>query len=89
MFKLAAYGLTLLLCVGTAGLLANNSKTNQSAEAQLATDGAYRDGLYMGRLAAQHGQAQSPQTGRWSSQHDRTSFLAGYERGYNAATARR
>ena len=89
MFKLTAYVLTLLLCLGTAGVLANNSKASHSIEAQMAADGAYRDGLYMGRLAARSGRPQSPQTGRWSTQHDRSSFVAGYERGYNDATARR
>ncbi len=88
MFKLSVYGLTVLLCVGTAGVLANN-KTSQSIEAQLASDGAYRDGLYVGRMAGQSGRPQSPQTGRWSTQHDRASFLAGYQQGYAAGSHQR
>jgi hypothetical protein len=88
MFKLAAYGLTLALCLGTAGLLANHRNSNQSAEARLAADGAFRDGLFLGRLAAKNGQPLSPPTARWSGKQDRASFTAGYRRGYTEIVAR-
>jgi len=87
MLKLAASGLALVLCVGTAGLVASNARPNQNAEARLAADGAYRDGLYLGRLAAQNGRTQQPSTGRWSTKRDRASFTAGYQRGYNDVLA--
>ena len=81
MLRLVASGLALALCVGTAGLIANNSKP-EVGEVQLAADGAFRDGLYLGRLAAQSGQPERPLVGRWSSKQDRASFAAGYSRGY-------
>ena len=87
MFKLIGSGLALVLCLGTAGLIAGNAKGNQSAEAQLAVDGAYRDGLYVGRLTAQSGRPSRPLTGRWSTKQDRASFSAGYARGYNDVLA--
>jgi len=40
---------------------------------------AYRDGLYVGKLAAQRGEQRLAPVGRWSAQNDREAFLAGYE----------
>jgi len=40
---------------------------------------AYRDGLYVGKLAAQRGGQRLAPVGRWSTQNDREAFLAGYE----------
>jgi len=87
MFKLIAGTMTLALCLGTAGLLATNGKPNQNVDAQLAADGAFRDGLYLGRLAAESGRPPRPMTGRWSTKQDRASFVAGYRRTYNYVVA--
>jgi hypothetical protein len=40
---------------------------------------AYRDGLYVGKLAAQRGEQRAAPVGRWARQTDRDLFLAGYE----------
>jgi hypothetical protein len=40
---------------------------------------AYRDGLYVGKLAAQRGEQRLAPVGRWTTQIDRDAFLAGYE----------
>ncbi len=40
---------------------------------------AYRDGLYVGKLAAQRGEQRLAPVGRWSTQNDREAFLAGYQ----------
>lgn len=87
MLKLIAGSLTLALCLGTAGLLASRNTQISPAEARLAADGAFRDGLYVGRLAAQDGRPMRPQLGRWSSKQDRTNFAVGYQRGYNEVMA--
>jgi len=39
---------------------------------------AYRDGLYVGKLAAQRGEQRLAPVGRWVTQIDRDAFLAGY-----------
>lgn len=39
---------------------------------------AYRDGLYVGKLAQQRGDERQPSVGRWSTSADRDSFSAGY-----------
>ena len=88
MFKIIASGVTLLLCLGTAGLLVTDSSPKPAAEVQFAADAPFRDGLYVGRLAAESGRPEHPTAGRWSSQHDRASFVAGYQRGYNDVLAR-
>jgi len=51
-----------------------------------ATDAAYRDGLYLGRLDGQTGRRPHLAIGRWSQDADRNSFRAGYSAGYIRAT---
>ena len=58
-----------------------------SHQAATATDGAFRDGLYLGGLAAQRGEEPRIAEGRWSSQSDRASFTAGYQQGYDQLIA--
>jgi hypothetical protein len=47
------------------------------------TDGAFRDGLYLGRLTAERGSESHIASARWATDKDRASFTAGYRRGYN------
>jgi hypothetical protein len=85
MDRLFAYALAIAVLLGTSALLGNSSRvasTEESREARLATDGAFRDGIFVGRLSAQWGQPPRPAVGRWSSERDRASFVAGYQRGY-------
>ncbi len=58
-------------------------------QAALATDVAFRDGLYLGELAARRGEEPRISEGRWSNQADRASFKAGYQQGYNELIALR
>ena len=91
MDKIIAFALALAVGLGTTAVLANSgpaAQQRQREDAQKATDGAFRDGLYVGRLAAESGRPLLPQIGRWSSDRDRTSFIAGYRRGYDDARAR-
>jgi hypothetical protein len=50
--------------------------------ANSANDAAFRDGAYLGRLAAEAGEAPRVALGRWGSADDRHSFASGYEEGY-------
>jgi hypothetical protein len=91
MTKLSAYVLAIAVCLGTTAMLANSNrspKPNPSMEARLAADGAFRDGLYLGKLAAEGGQPLRPAIGRWSTAQDRATFTAGYQRGYSEARQR-
>jgi hypothetical protein len=91
MKKLSTIAFVIVLCLGTTALLATSGRTitpSDSSEAQFAAAGAYRDGAYMGRFAAEHRQPSHPGSGRWSSHQDRAMFNAGYQRGYGAFVTR-
>lgn len=47
-----------------------------------ATDGAFSDGLFLGKLDAESGRKQHLSIGRWGTAKDRASFVAGYQQGY-------
>jgi hypothetical protein len=84
------YALALVICLGTTAMLAvsnHNVKSIPSVERGLASDGAFRDGLYLGKLAAEGGQAPRLAIGRWSADQDRSMFAAGYRRGYSESLA--
>jgi hypothetical protein len=86
MSNFVTWSLALAMCLGTSAALAIHypgTRPEYSAESRLALDGAYRDGLYIGKLAAKSGRRSRPPIGRWSAEKDRASFLAGYERTYN------
>ena len=87
MSNFVTWVLALGMCLGTTAALAIHypgPQSRRSSESQLVLDGAYRDGLYIGQLAARRGRASRPPIGRWSSEADRASFLAGYEHTYNS-----
>src|SRR5260370_42130450 len=64
----------------------NHTATNNVAQI---TDGAFRDGLYLGRLAAEGGSEPHVAVGRWATAEDRSSFTAGYHWGYSELLASR
>lgn len=81
--------LTYALAIGFAGTSAMlvqrdmAARRGQSIDAQMAGDGAYRDGVYLGKLARTAKSPMHPPIGRWSTKKDRASFAAGYRQGYN------
>jgi hypothetical protein len=71
-----------------AGSMKENAKTSAKPQAAATSQSrttdplltaAYRDGLYVGKLAAQRGGQRLAPVGRWSTQTDRDAFLAGYQ----------
>ena len=84
MQKLLAYVLAMG-CVGTSAILVRRDATprpRQSVDRNLANDGAFRDGVYLGELArAAHRQMRAP-IGRCSTEKDRASFTAGFRQGF-------
>jgi hypothetical protein len=90
MSRFFTYAITMAACLGTVAALANSTlatRRSQNLNAPLAADGAFRDGLYLGRLDAGLGRPLHPAVGRWSNEKDRASFLAGYRRGYDDSLA--
>ena len=73
-------------CVGTSAVLVQRDMTQRksaSLDVQLAGDAAFRDGLYLGKLARTAKTPMRPPVGRWSTEKDRASFVTGYRQGYN------
>jgi len=71
-------------CIGTSGLfLRGVFKAPNAVEAQTATDGAFRDGLYLGKLDRVARRTAAPPVARWSTDKDRVSFARGYRQGFN------
>jgi hypothetical protein len=78
----------IVIGLGATATLAVSPRTpkpSTTAAALLATDAAFRDGMYLGKLTAERGQPPRPAIGRWSTERDRAMFTAGYRRGYNEA----
>jgi hypothetical protein len=48
---------------------------------------AFRDGLYLGKLAARQGNPMRVASGRWSTSDDRALFAVGYQQGYHESVA--
>jgi hypothetical protein len=80
----------IVIGMGATATLAISPRTvkpGTSAEVLFAADGAFRDGLYLGKLAAESGQPPRAPIGRWSANQDRSMFAAGYGRGYDDSLA--
>jgi hypothetical protein len=78
--KVFTYGVVILLCL--ASVFAKVPRSQSTVDPGSALDGAYRDGLYIGTLSARNHMPLRAPVGRWSSEHDRTLFEAGYRRAY-------
>jgi uncharacterized protein with FMN-binding domain len=65
----------------------NADQNNVSGE-QRVSSAAYRDGLYLGKLAAERGDSAHIATGRWARESDRTLFASGYQEAYTEIAAR-
>jgi hypothetical protein len=92
MKRLSLFAWVIALGMGTASMLQGDRPVAHfSANDNVAqtTNGAFRDGLYLGRLSAERGIAPRVARGRWATAEDQASFTAGYERGYKEVLASR
>ena len=92
MGKVFTFTLAFAVCLGTTAMLASHDRTvrlSQKTNAPLAADAAFRDGLYVGKLAAEAGRPLHAPAGRWSREADRASFVGGFQRGYNETLGNR
>ena len=81
----SSFTLAVVLGFGTAIMLLTDHADHFSPSNQTiaqTTDAAYRDGLYLGRLVAESGAEPHVASGRWATSENRSSFTAGYQRGY-------
>ena len=89
MKNLPVFTIVIALCLGAAVGMIQSSRANdgwQSSSIQTvrATSAPYRDGLYLGKLAATRGGQSQISIGRWTTEADRASFKAGFQQGYDA-----
>ena len=88
MKTISLLALALTLGMGTASMLNTDNHNSNQAVVQNA-DAAFRDGLYLGRLAAEAGAEPHVARGRWATLGDRALFSAGYQEGYSGSLASR
>jgi len=89
MKTLALFALATALGIGTASLLRTDHPASSNQTVAQAIDGAFRDGMYLGKLAAERGEGSHVAIGRWATPKDRSSFATGYQQGYNEFLASR
>jgi len=91
MKKLSVFAVLLALFAGTAARLHGDQPETLPVHnsAMLNSSGAFRDGLYLGRLMAQRGGPMHIANGRWATAVDRGLFTAGYQQGYHELQASR
>jgi hypothetical protein len=70
------------------GVLVGGSShhSNHRDNPAMASDPAYRDGLYQARLDVRDGRRPHLAVGRWPTEAARASFVAGYQEGYRQST---
>jgi hypothetical protein len=94
MKRYSLWVLALVLCGAAVGIakegvvVADQSadQNNVSGE-QRVSSAAYRDGLYLGKLAAERGDSAHVATGRWARESDRTLFASAYHHAYSETAA--
>ena len=91
MKKLSVFAALLALFAGTAARLHSDRQATLPGPnpAMLNSNGAFRDGLYLGRLTAQRGGQLHIANGRWATAVDRGLFTAGFQQGYHEIQASR
>jgi len=85
MRKFSLIASLIALAMGTASMLRTDHQnlfSSPNVTVAQNTNAAFRDGLYLGRLAAEHGAQPHIASGRWTTSEDRLSFTAGYQQGY-------
>jgi hypothetical protein len=85
MKKVLLYTLTIVGTLAVAMITMTGVKAHSGSDntrSAINADAAFRDGVYLGKLDAEAGRKPHLTTGRWSSNPDRASFIAGYQATY-------
>ena len=92
MKNLSLFAIVIALCLSAAAMIqsGHGSKGWQSSRvaASQITSAPFRDGLYLGKLAAERGGEVHISSGRWATEGDRASFTEGFQQGYHSGVAR-
>jgi hypothetical protein len=88
MKRYASWMVLLVVCAGAAVMAKKRgSDTIPQETRQQDGNAAFRDGLYLGKMAAERGDAAHVARARWSSDSDRAQFAAGYKQAFGEAPA--
>lgn len=86
MKKYTLWALALIVCGGAAEMarvrMASDAQQNVAGDQQT-NSAAFRDGSYLGRLAAEQSDAPHVAIGRWATDADRDLFVTGYREAYS------
>jgi hypothetical protein len=82
--RIGTYLLAMALSFGAGAAISNPKTAADQHLAATATNAAFRDGLYLGQLAAKNGTSAHMSLGRWSDESDRTAFIQGYQEGFQS-----
>ena len=92
MKKLSLFTVVIALCLSAAAMIqsgrASNGRQTSKVDASRVTSAPFRDGLYLGKLAAERGGESHISVGRWATEGDRASFAAGFQQGYHDGLVR-
>jgi hypothetical protein len=83
MKKQSLLAVAAVLSVGV-GLTAMSSRGVRETLNVKQADAAYRDGAYQAKIDVDKGRKAHFSSGRWNTDRDRASFIAGYEQSYKA-----
>ncbi|HXW90380.1 MAG TPA: hypothetical protein VEK33_07515 [Terriglobales bacterium] len=88
MRTISLYILAIALSAGSAATVRSAMRArsiHSNASALMENSAPFRDGLYLGQLAARNGNEPRSAAGRWASEENRAAFREGYRRGYRQA----
>lgn len=92
MRNLSVFTIVLALCLGAGAMIqsghASHGRQSSIVAVSHATSAPFRDGLYLGKLAAKRGGESHISIGRWTTEADRASFTAGFQQGYHDGLVR-
>jgi hypothetical protein len=83
-YRVFSYVMTAILSVGVTLVGEGAMRVSKTFTENVTqpTNGAFRDGLYMARLDIENHREPHLSIGRWSSDTDRASYIAGYRQAY-------
>ena len=85
MKKYFMWMVALAVCAGAAEIASSvnqNAADRQSSASAEASTAAFRDGAYVGKLAAHRGEAPHQAIGRWAQNADQRQYATGYTQAY-------
>ncbi|HXW13510.1 MAG TPA: hypothetical protein VEN79_03285 [Terriglobia bacterium] len=92
MRTISLYVLLIALSAGSAATVESAMRTRSipaNANTLRENSAPFRDGLYLGQLAARNGDEPRIAVGRWAREQNRAAFREGYQRGYGQALIHR